>query len=101
MTDRDTMVDQIQAAIRALDEAHAASKDLRERADAERLDAFHARMKALEEHLFVMKQVLEHEDQYTMDEIAERLGRLLGNAGAQASYHRIPQLENVKPGDAK
>lgn len=93
MTDRDQMVEQIQAALQAVEQAHAAGQELKKDAAAEKLAAFKARMLELEEHLALMKQILAHEDTYTMDEIASSLARLLGGP---ESYHRIQHFEIKK-----
>jgi hypothetical protein len=38
-----------------------------------------------------MKQILEHEDTYSLDEIADALGHTLNKE--RASYHRIPHFD--------
>ncbi len=88
MTDWDLMVERIQNAMQAVDKAHEAKETLQVKINGETLAHFQARMKELEEHLRLMKQILEHENTYTMDEIADALNRTL-NTGTQ-SYHRIP-----------
>lgn len=90
MTDRDLMVERIQAALQAVEEAHTAGQELKKDADTERLAAFHAKMLELEEHLQLMKDILAHADTYTMDEIASSLGKMLGQ---RDGYHRIQHYE--------
>jgi uncharacterized protein YukE len=90
MTDWDTVVEQIQAAMQAVDNAHAASETLRERTDREAIEKFQAEMKILSKHLEQMQNILAHEDTYTIDELTEALGAAMGN---KSNYHRIPQYE--------
>lgn len=91
MTDWDLMVERIQRAMQAVDQAHEAKETLEENINGETLAHFQARMKELEEHLRLMKQILEHEDTYSLDEIAAALGQTLNKE--QASYRRIPRFE--------
>jgi uncharacterized protein YukE len=90
MTDWDTLVDQIQAAMQAVDNAHAASETLREKTDREAIQKFQIEMKELSKHLEQMQNILAHEDTYTMDELADALGAAMGN---KSTYHRIPHYE--------
>lgn len=90
MTDWDTMVEQIQAAMQAVDEAHAATQSLRAKADRDAIEKFQAQMKALYNRLDEMRKILAHEDQYALDELADALGASLGHKEA---YHRIPHYD--------
>lgn len=94
MTDWDLMVERIQNAMKALEEAHEAKESLRNQANGETLTKFQKEIKELEEHLRLMKQILEHEDTYSMDEIAAALGRALSRE--RASYRRIPEFDAKK-----
>lgn len=91
MTDWDLMVERIQNAMQALETAHKAKESLRNQANGETLTKFQKEIKELEEHLRLMKQILEHEDTYSMDEIADALGHTLNRE--RASYRRIPEFE--------
>ncbi len=91
MTDWELMVERIQAAMHAVDKVHEAKKSLTEQATSEKLAKFQAEMKALEDHLRLMKQILDHEDTYTLDEIAAALNRTLNKD--TDSYHRIPEMK--------
>lgn len=95
MSDFDTMAENIENAMRAVEEAHKASQLLREKASHDNLKAFRAKMLELENHLALMKQILEHEAEYSIDEVVDSLVHTLGQAN---SYHRIPHypLENEK-----
>ncbi len=94
MTDWDLMVERIQNAMQAVEKAHEAKESLQEQANGETLAHFKERMKELEKHLRLMKQILGHEDLYSLDEIADALGHTLNKE--QESYHRIPRFEVEK-----
>jgi len=94
MTDWNLMVERIQNAMQALEKAHEAKDALKSQANGETLTKFQVEMKELEEHLRLMKQILEHEDTYSMDEIAEALGRTLNRE--RSSYRRIPEFDAKK-----
>ena len=90
MTDRDTMVEQIQAAMQAVDDAHAATESLRAKADRDAIEKFQIQMKELYNRLKEIQRILAHEDQYALDELADALGASLGN---KEMYHRIPHYD--------
>ena len=87
MTDWDTMVEDIQAAMQAVDAAHAATETLRAKTDRETIEKFQVQMKELLNRLEQMQKILAHEDTYALDELADALGAALGN---KEMYHRIP-----------
>jgi F0F1-type ATP synthase membrane subunit b/b' len=95
MSDFDMMAENIENAMQAVEEAHRASARLREQANEENLKAFRAKLIELEEHLALMKQILEHEVEYSIDEVIDALVHTLGQS---ESYHRIPHyaLESEK-----
>jgi len=90
MTDWDSMVDYIQAAMNAVDKAHAATETLREKSDRQALEKFQSEMEQLYKHLEQMQDILAHEDTYTIDELASELGAAMGSG---ETYHRIPHYE--------
>jgi hypothetical protein len=90
MTDWDMIVDQVQAAMLALDKAHTASESLREKTDRETMENFQVEIKQLTRHLEQIQNILAHEDTYTMDELADALGAAMGN---KTTYHRIPHYD--------
>ena len=90
MTDWNSIVDHIQAAMQAVDKAHASTENLREKTDRETIEKFQIEMKELQKHLEQMQNILAHEDTYTLDELAEALSVTLGEG---QSYRRIPQYE--------
>lgn len=94
MTDWDLMVERIQNAMQALDKAHEAKQALEGQANGETLTKFQIEMRQLEEKLQLMKQILENEDTYSMDEIAAALSHTLNKE--RSSYRRIPEFDARK-----
>lgn len=94
MTDWNLMVERIQNAMQALEKAHEAKQALEGQTNGETLTKFQVEMKQLEEELRLMKQILEHEDTYSMDEIAAALGSTLNKE--RSSYRRIPEFDAKK-----
>jgi uncharacterized protein YukE len=90
MTDWFTMVESIHAAMQAVDKAHVASESLREQTNRAAVEKFQAEMKELSKHLEHMQKILAHEDTYTLDELADALGTMLGTG---PTYHRIAHYE--------
>lgn len=90
MTDWYEMVESIQNAMHALDQAHAASKELRQNASGQTVKIFHDKMEKLAEHLQQLQKILDNNEQYTMDEIAEAIGHSMGT---QHTYHRMGPYE--------
>jgi len=90
MTDWDAIVNQIQNAMQAVDEAHTALETLRENANREEAERFQLEMKELRKRLEQMQNILTHEDIYAMDELADVLGAALGS---NQTYHRIADYE--------
>lgn len=93
MTDWDLMVERIQNAMQALERAHEAKETLKQQTNGETLTQFQKEMKRLEQELRLMKQILEHEDTYSMDEIAQALAHALNEGD---TYRRIPAFEPHK-----
>ena len=90
MTDWYAMTESIHIAMQAVDKAHAASETLREKTDREAVEKFRDEMLVLSKHLEQMQQILAHEDTYTLDELADALGKMLGTG---ETYHRISHYE--------
>jgi len=90
MTDWFSMVDSIQSAMHAVEKAHIAAESLREKTDREAIEKFQVEMAELGKHLEQMQNILAHEDTYTIDELAEALGKMLGNG---QTYHRIAHYD--------
>ena len=85
MTDWFEMIEGIQNAMKAVDKAHVATEQLRSQANGQTVKQFHDEMMALADHLARLQQILAHNADFTMDEIAEAVGHSLGTAH---TYHR-------------
>ena len=92
MTDWDLIVEHIQNAMQAVDQAHEASENLRNQATPETFDEFQAHMQELCEHLSALKKVMEHTSTYTMDELVDVLSQM--SSGKPAAYRRTQHLNS-------
>ncbi len=90
MTDWYAMIESIQTAMQAVDKAHQVTETLREKKDRDAIEKFQVEMKELAHHLEQMQQILAHEDTYTMDELAEMFGNVMGSG---PTYHRIAHYD--------
>jgi len=91
MTDWDLINEHIQKAMHAMDKAHEATNGLRENATTETFDQFRAEMETLTEHLTKLQTVLNHQDTYALDELADWLNKAFG--GQHAEYRHTPHME--------
>jgi hypothetical protein len=92
MTDWDLIVERIQNAMQAVDQAHEATENLRNHATTEAFDEFKAHMLELCEHLSALKNVMEHTSTYSMDELVDVLSRM--SSGKPAAYRRTQHIES-------
>lgn len=92
MTDWDLIVEQIQNAMQAVDQAHEASENLRNHTTPEAFDEFKTQMQTLCEHLSALKNVMEHTTAYTMDELVDALSQV--STGKPAAYRRTQHIES-------
>ena len=90
MTDWFEMVEGIQNAMKAVGKAHVATEQLRQQANGQTVKQFHDEMVELAGQLARLQQILAHNPEFTMDEIAEAVGRNLGTAH---TYHRYGSVE--------
>jgi hypothetical protein len=90
MTDWDEIVQNIQAAMEALDTAQGSSDALRREPNHDNFAAFRTRMRALEDRLAKLKIVLEDEEAFALDELLDALSRLF--LGYAADYRRTPRM---------
>lgn len=90
MTDWYSMVESIHDAMQAVEKAHEASETLCEKSDRENIQNFQIRMQELSKRLEQMQEILSHEDTYTLDELADVFGQMLGD---RKTYHRIPHYD--------
>ena len=91
MTDWDLMVEYIQQAMNAVDEAHLASSELREKVTSETIDEFRAKVDELTEHLTKLQTVLNNQEAFALDELADWLSEAF--AGIPSDYRRTPRMK--------
>lgn len=91
MSDLTTMAEYIHDAMQAVEEAQRASRDLKENANHETFDAFRAKMLELRERLRRLKAVLDDEEAYAMDELADALSKVYTDH--RAEYRKTPRME--------
>lgn len=91
MTDWDLITEYIHNAMQAVDKAHDVSNDLRENATPEAFDEFRSQMSTLTEHLTKLKSVLDNQESFALDEMADWLSSAFG--GGRSEYRRTPRME--------
>jgi hypothetical protein len=94
MMDWDLMTEYIQNAMQAVEKAHDAANGLRENTNRETLDQFRRQMAELTDHLSKLQNVLEHQDTFVLEELADRLSALM--SGKRPEYRRTPRMEATK-----
>jgi hypothetical protein len=97
--DWEWMVERMQSAMKALDEAQAAKDKFNEDANLETFDAFKSEMAELAQHLNNLKQMLEHEGTYVEEEMIDMF-KQLGHS-KPAEFRRIPHLKEDQLADKK
>ena len=95
MTDWDLMTEYIHNAMRVVDKAHVASRQLREDANPETFDNFRAQMEELIDHLSKLLTVLENEEAYAVDELTDWLSKAF--TGKPSEYRRTPRMQLDTP----
>lgn len=93
MTDWDLINEYIHNAMQAVDKAHEVTNDLRKNATPEVFDEFRAQMAELTEHLTKLQTVLDHQDAFALEEMADWLSTIFG--GRHAEYRRTPRMERA------
>jgi hypothetical protein len=91
MNDWDLMVECVQRAMEAVDKAHDASNELRENTTAETLDQFRSEIDALTEHLTQLQTVLDNQEAFALDELADWLS--VAFRGHPSEYRRTPRMK--------
>ena len=91
MTDWDLITEYIRNAMQAVDKAHEVTNGLRENATPEAFDQFRAQMADLTEHLTKLQNVLDHQEAFAFEEMADWLGTTLG--GKRPEYRSTPRME--------
>ena len=91
MTDWNLMIEYIQQAMKAVDKAHQASDTLREYTTPENLDQFRTEIDELTEHLTQLKTVLDNQEAFALDEMADWLSQAF--QGTPSEYRRTPRMK--------
>lgn len=91
MNEWDLMVESIQRAMEAVDKAHDATNELRENTSVETLDQFRIQIDALTEHLTQLQTVLDHQEAFALDELADWLSQAF--RGHPSEYRRTPRMK--------
>lgn len=95
MTDWDLMTEHIHTAMHVVDKAHAASRQLRENANPETFDNFRAQLQELTEHLTELQTVLNNQEAFALDELADWLSKAF--TGQLSPYRRTPRMQLDTP----
>jgi hypothetical protein len=95
MTDWDLMTEYIQNAMHVVDKAHAATRQLRENATPETFDNFRAQLQELTEHLIKLQTVLNNQEAFALDEMADWLSQAF--SGKPTQYRRTPRMQLDTP----
>ncbi len=90
MTDWDLTVEYIRRAMDAVDKAHEVTSELRERVTSETLDQFREEMDELTEHLTKLQTVLNNQEAFALDEMADWLSKAF--TGNPSDYRRTPRM---------
>jgi len=90
MSDLTLIAEDILNAMQAMDEAYHATQALREKTDHVAFDTFRTKMSELEERLTKLKMVLDNEEAFAMDELADALSMV--NTGHRAEYRKTPRM---------
>lgn len=91
MTDWDLMIESIQRAMQAVDKAHEASNELRQKATPETLDQFRVQIAELTKHLSELQTVLDNQEAFALDEMADWLSQAF--SGTASEYRRTPRMK--------
>ena len=95
MTDWDLMTEHIHTAMHVVDKAHVASRQLRENANPETFDNFRAQLNELTEHLTQLQTVLNNQEAFALDEMADWLSKAF--TGKPSEYRRTPRMQLDTP----
>ena len=93
MTDWDLITEYIQNAMHAVDKAHEVTNGLRENATPEAFDEFRTQLGDLTEHLTKLQAVLDNQEAFALDEMADWLSTAFG--GRRPEYRRTPRMEQT------
>jgi ABC-type polar amino acid transport system ATPase subunit len=90
MSDLTLVAEDILEAMHAMEDAYHATQALRKNTDPAVLDEFRTKMSALQERLEKIKMVLDNEEAYFMEELADALSMM--NAGHHTEYRRTTHM---------
>ena len=93
MTDWDLITEYINNAMQAVDKAHEVTNGLRENATPETFDEFRSKLGELTEHLAKLQNVINNQEAFALDEIANWLNTVFG--GRHPEYRRTPRMEKT------
>lgn len=95
MTDWDLMTYYIRNAMHVVENAHEASRQLREKATPETFDNFRAQLEALSKNLTDLQTVLNNQEAFALDELADWLSKAF--TGQLSPYRRTPRMQLDTP----
>ena len=90
MSDLTLIAEDILNTMHALEDANIAAEKLREKTDHVAFDAFRAKMLELHERLSQLKMVLDNEEAFAVDELADFFSKAYTNH--RADYRRTPRM---------
>ena len=90
MSDLTLIAEDILDTMHAMDEAYHATQVLREKTDYVAFDTFRVKMSELEKRLSKLKMVLDNEEAFAVDELADAFS--IAVTGHRAEYRRTPRM---------
>lgn len=90
MSDLTLIAEDILNTMQTIEEAYHVTQALREKTDHAAFDMFRTKMSELEERLSQLKMVLDNEQAFAIDELADALS--MANAGHHAEYRKTPRM---------
>jgi Tfp pilus assembly protein PilO len=90
MSEITLMAETIHDAMQAVEEAHIAAKELKQKNDTVKFDEFRAKMAELEDHLTKLKKALDNEEAYAMDELLDALSK--SYSGHRAEFRKTERV---------
>jgi hypothetical protein len=90
MSDLTLIAEDILDTMRAMDEACHATQVLREKTDHVAFDIFRAKTSELEKRLHKLKVVLDNEEAFALDELADAISMAV--TGRRTEYRKTPRI---------
>ena len=90
MSDLTLIAEDILDTMHAMDEAYHATQELRVKPGYVAFDTFRAKLSELEERLSKLKMVLDNEEAFAMDELADAFS--VAVTGHRTEYRRTPRM---------